>query len=73
MTFCTDKLRSLMDLQQGAAAPNRFKVVMPNLGTGTLKADGTAAQQYGTTEELTILCTAARLPAPEGSKCNKWT
>ena len=61
MTFSTDKLRSLMDLQNGASAPNRFKVILPRISE-TLKADGTAAKEYATTEELSILCTAARLP-----------
>lgn len=61
MTFSTDKLRSLVDTQNGAAAPNRFKVILPRIAD-TLKADGTVAAQYATTEELNIMCTAASLP-----------
>lgn len=62
MTFSTDTLRSLMDRQQGAATPNRFRVLLPDI-TGTQKAGGLLlALSPATKEELNLLCTAARIP-----------
>ena len=61
MTFSTDQLRTLVEKERGAAAPNRFRCILPRIG-GSLKADGSAATQFGTVEELNTLCTAARLP-----------
>lgn len=61
MTFSTDQLRSLVEKERGAAAPNRFRCILPRIG-GTQKADGSAAQMFGTVEELNTLCTASRLP-----------
>jgi len=59
--FRTDALRGIIEDQGGMASNNRFRVHLPNL-SGTLKADGSKAQDIGNRRELTDLCTSARIP-----------
>ena len=61
MSFSTDKLRALLNAQNGAASNNRYRVFMPNID-GTRKPGGGAASWGGNTEDLDLLCTQARIP-----------
>jgi len=58
----TDKLRSLLD---GPAYGNRYAVTLPNIG-GTPKPGGGAAEAaLMQTEDMSYMCTAARLPGTQ--------
>ena len=62
--FSTEKLRSLMDGENGHASTNRFKVELPIIN-GTPKPGGGAASTSIASEDLNLLCTAARLPGTQ--------
>lgn len=61
MTFKTDELRSLLDVEKGVASPSRWKVILPKI-SGDDKPGGGTVEWQGTINDMNLVCTAARLP-----------
>ena len=63
MDYRTDALRGLLMSEDGLASNNRWLVILPQI-SGKSKVGGGACGQYNT-NDLNVLCTAARFPGKQ--------
>ena len=62
--FSPDRFRGTVTLGLGLASANRFEVEMPSI-RGMVKVNGKEVEDATTSEDRTMLCTAAQLPGKQ--------